>query len=81
MSLQPEPTQPVPEETARVARAAFPKGNRYLRLRDSLGPLYTDAQFADLFAVRGRPAESPRPLAGPVRRGRAARGRRGGGAS
>jgi len=30
MSLHPTPITPVPEETARVARAAFPKGNRYL---------------------------------------------------
>ena len=36
MSLQPEPIGPVPEETARVARAAFPKGNVYLQMRDLL---------------------------------------------
>ena len=33
MSLQPHPSTPVPEDTARVARAAFPKGNPYLTLR------------------------------------------------
>jgi hypothetical protein len=33
MSLKPEPIGPIPEETARIARAAFPKGNLYLRLR------------------------------------------------
>jgi hypothetical protein len=27
MSLQPQAVPPIPEETARVARAAFPKGN------------------------------------------------------
>jgi hypothetical protein len=27
MSLRPQPIEPVPEDTARVARAAFPKGN------------------------------------------------------
>jgi len=27
MSLQPQPIGSVPEETSRVARAAFPKGN------------------------------------------------------
>jgi hypothetical protein len=37
MSLKPSPIQPVPEETARVARAAFRKGNPLLRLRDELG--------------------------------------------
>jgi hypothetical protein len=37
---------PVPELTARVARAAFPKGNPCLRLRDELGPLFRDTDFA-----------------------------------
>ena len=30
MSLQPQIIEPVPEETARVARAAFPQGSPYL---------------------------------------------------
>ncbi len=34
VSLHPEPFGPVPEETARVAHAAFPTGNTYLRLHD-----------------------------------------------
>src|SRR5919197_446572 len=63
MSLRPEPDGPVPEETARVARAAFPKGNGYLRLRDELGTLYAAQTFAPLFAVRGRAAEAPWRLA------------------
>jgi transposase len=63
MSLHPYPAGPVPESTARVARAAFPKGNAYLRLRDELGPVYADDAFASLFAVRGRPAEAPWRLA------------------
>ncbi len=63
MSLKPEPIDPVPEETARIARAAFPKGNLYLRLRDELGTLYQDEQFADLFPSRGQPAEAPWRLA------------------
>lgn len=63
MSLQPEPVGPVPEETARVARAAFPKGNVYMRLRDELGTLYEDGAFAALFPRRGRPAEAPWRLA------------------
>ena len=57
MSLKPEAISPVPEETARIARAAFPKGNLYLRLRDELGTLYQDELFADLFSSRGQPAE------------------------
>src|SRR5262245_17662564 len=63
MSLRPQPGGPVPEATARVARAAFPKGNAYLRLRDELGAIYEDAAFAALFAMRGRPAEAPWRLA------------------
>ena len=52
-----------PLETERVARAAFPKGNMYMELRDKLGVLYEDEQFAHLFEWRGRPAESPGMLA------------------
>lgn len=63
MSLHPSPISPVPEETARVARAAFPKGNRYLEMRDVLGTIYTDELFADLYPQRGQPAEAPWRLA------------------
>lgn len=63
MSLHPQGPGPVPEETARVARAAFPKGSLYLGMRDELGTLYEDALFAPLFPVRGRPAEAPWRLA------------------
>ena len=63
MSLQPQPTGAIPEETQRVARAAFPKGNVYMRMRDELGEVYTDGSFAELFPRRGQPAESPGRLA------------------
>jgi transposase len=53
----------VPEETAQVARAAFPHGNVYVQMRDVLGPIYNDASFAPLFASRGRPAIAPWRLA------------------
>ena len=53
----------VPADTARVARAAFPHGNHYLRLRDELGSLFPDECFAKLFPTRGQPAESPARLA------------------
>jgi transposase len=46
-----------------VARAAFPKGNIYLRMRDELGRLYEDEAFAALFPQRGQPAEAPWRLA------------------
>jgi transposase len=50
---------PVPKQTARVARAAFPKGSPPMRLRDVLGPVFTDTDFADLFPTRGKPGLSP----------------------
>ncbi len=49
--------------TARAAHAAFPKGHRYLTLRDELGTIFTDEMFADLFPATGRPAEAPWRLA------------------
>lgn len=59
MSLQPQPAWTIPDETARVARAAFPKGNAVMHLTDELGTLYHDQAFAALFAAQGQPAESP----------------------
>jgi transposase len=59
MSLQREEIGPVPEETALVARASFPKGNRYMRLRDALGTIFDDDAFLDLFSQKGQPAETP----------------------
>jgi len=63
MSLQPQAVYLVPEDTARVARAAFPKGNAYLRMHDELGRLYADRDFAALFPTRGQPALAPAQLA------------------
>jgi transposase len=63
MSLHPQATYPIPEETQRVARAAFPHGNISMEVADRLGPLYHDAQFATLFPTRGQPAEAPARLA------------------
>lgn len=63
MSLRPQTVPPVPDETARVARAAFPKGNFYLHIRDEIGTLCEDADFADLFPTRGQPAYAPWRLA------------------
>ena len=63
MTLQPRPILPVPEATAAVARAAFPKGNVYLQLRDELGTIYEDPLFADLYPRDGQPAATPWRLA------------------
>ena len=63
MSLHPQATYPVPEETQRVARAAFPRGNIYMQVADSVGTVYHDTQFAVLFPTRGQPADAPARLA------------------
>ena len=59
MCLHPELIPPVPEVTARIAKAAFPKGNRYMRLRDELGVFYNDEDFAELYPDRGQSAIAP----------------------
>src|SRR3981189_2393783 len=63
MSLHPQPDSAIPEETQRVAHAAFPKGTLCLRIADELGSIYGDAQFPALFPPRGQPAVSPARLA------------------
>jgi hypothetical protein len=63
MSLHPEPIGAIPEQTARVAHAAFPAGNPYLRMRDELESLVEDRDMAHLFPRRGQPAERPWRLA------------------
>ena len=59
MSLQPQAFYSVPEETARVARAIFPKGNICLQCADTFGALFQDQEFGALFAHDGQPAEAP----------------------
>ena len=61
MSLCSEPIGGIPAETARVARAAFPKGTVVTRLRDEFGALYEDEfgalyedeDFRQLYPARG----------------------------
>src|SRR4051794_17309023 len=53
----------VPDDTARIARAAFPRGNPYVLLRNRLGPVFDDAGFADLYPQRGQPTYTPWRLA------------------
>ncbi|MEU0950697.1 hypothetical protein ABZ379_50070 [Streptomyces canus] len=50
----------MPEETARIARAAFPKASLAMRIR---GELFSDADFAGLYPSRGKPAWAPGKLA------------------
>lgn len=63
MSLKPTSPVVVPAETARVAKAAFPKGNRYMMLRDTFGEFFTQEAFSQLFSKEGKPAENPARLA------------------
>ena len=63
MSLRPRPIGPVPEQTAQVAHAAFPKGNPYLTLRDHLGTVFQDEDFTTLFPTWGSPGLPPWRLA------------------
>lgn len=53
----------VPEETAELARAIFPKGNLVMNLYDELGMIFEDSDFADLYPKDGQPGISPVRLA------------------
>jgi transposase len=63
MSLAPQSFEAIPEETARVARAAFPHSTRLMQMRDHLGAIYDQSAFAALYPQRGKPAEAPWRLA------------------
>src|SRR3989442_6467668 len=63
MSMKPHEPEAIPQATRRLMQKACPKGTPATRLRDALGPLYRDEDFADLFARRGRSAEAPWRLA------------------
>ena len=61
--LQLQSVGPIPADTLRVAKAAIPKGNTQLRLRDSLGTIFDDSLFAPLFPKKGQSAVAPWRLA------------------
>jgi transposase len=63
MSLHTQPLEPIPDLTRQIAHTSFPKGTLAMHLRDALGSIYEDADFADLFPKRGRAAEAPWRLA------------------
>jgi transposase len=63
MSLQPVSTYIVPEQTARVAHAAFAQSSLCMRLYDQLGTIFQDQDFADSFPESGQPGQSPFRLA------------------
>ena len=59
MALRTSQESTIPEDTVRVARAAFPKGKVVMQMRDALGPLSTNGQLTSLFSSTGQPAEAP----------------------
>ena len=60
MSLRlPQPVPLVPDDTARIARAAFPRGNPYLLLRDRLGPVFDEPVL--LISIPGAVSPGTRP--------------------
>ncbi len=63
MSMRPRIIPDIPEETARVAQAAFPKGNLYMKMRDAWEGIYSDEQFVDLYPADGQPSIAPWRLA------------------
>jgi hypothetical protein len=63
VSLRPSRVGEVPEGTAPIARAVFPNGCLTMRMRNVLGAVFTDDEFAAVFPSRGRPAISPALLA------------------
>jgi transposase len=56
MSLKLEPIGPIPQETVRLAKAVFPEGSTFMKMRDELGTLFQDEMFAALFPKDGQPA-------------------------
>jgi len=63
MSLHEPHDYVIPEQTAAVARAAFPKPNTIMRMRDTFGSLFSNQDFAHLYHAEGAPAFSPARLA------------------
>ena len=63
MSLHPLSQYVVPAETAKVARAIFPKGNLCITMADRIRPFLCDQDFSALFSSQGQPGASPLRLA------------------
>lgn len=61
--MHPERIPEIPEQTVLVARASFPKGNIYMQIRDTLGSIFNDEEFVDLFPANGQSAYAPWRLA------------------
>lgn len=52
MCLKAQPVPPIPEQTRQVAEAAFPKGNRCLRIRQVFDGIYKDDEFQAYYPLK-----------------------------
>ncbi len=59
MSVRFQPLKPIPPRTVAIAKAALGKDNIVMKLRDELGTLYQDSDFAELFSLEGQPGRAP----------------------
>jgi hypothetical protein len=58
MTLNPQNAFSIPTETARLAHAAYTKGNFSKKMRDALGTMYQDELSASLFPHNERLVEA-----------------------
>ncbi len=63
MSIHWQAGDDVPAETAKVAKAIFPKGSLCITMADRLGSSLCDQDFSALFPSQGQPGVSPLRLA------------------
>jgi transposase len=61
--LKPTRDFEIPTETSQVAQASFPKGNTIMKIRDEMGTIFRDEDFAELYPDLGQPAIPPWRLA------------------
>lgn len=61
--LKPTTDYEIPAETNQIAHASFPKGNTIMKIRDEMGTIFKDEDFAELYPDLGQPAISPWRLA------------------
>jgi hypothetical protein len=62
--LRPVGVGEIPEDTASLARRVHPRGTDEMRVRDALGPLFTDedftsGEFEGMYSSLGQPGLSP----------------------
>ena len=61
--LRQQPLGPVPEDTARSVKKAFPKGHAYIKFASVFEELYEYYDFSELYSTLGQSAEHPARLA------------------